>query len=246
MNRTQKPSGFTLIELLVVIVIVAALSSLVFLGVKRAVSGAKSAKSVSNLKQISLGIESIMADGVQNGHNIRGTYPPYAGWIKSPVWAQFNLYELLGEEAGLCQLEGNKYSWSVHPSETFLQNPLSEHKLCGDTPIVSIENATFKAGEGLRGGYAYNHLIEGWVGPATPEEKVKGTRAHRIKRPASIILVAEQNPDKGAIWFGPYANAIPQGTYKDKTHCLMVDGHVELIDNTKLADLDEAKRLMKP
>jgi len=245
MQNPKKPRGFTLVELMVAIVIVAVLASLAFMGGSRAIQAGNSAKSLGNLRQLGMAVHEIRMEGIHNGHNSRGFFPPYAGQISAPSpFRNFNIYELIGERVGLCKYYGGSYQWQVHPSETILQNPLSADKLCENFNAGEINNASFK-GNGQRGGYAYNHLVEGWVSTNTASGKVKKTRVDSVRFPALTILMAEQNPNNGTIWCGPYPNAVPQGTYKDKVHCLMIDGHAELIDNNFLASSEGGTKHLK-
>jgi prepilin-type N-terminal cleavage/methylation domain-containing protein/prepilin-type processing-associated H-X9-DG protein len=245
MKHTQKPRGFTLVELMVVIVIVAVLTSLAFMGGSRAIKASNSAKSLGNLRQLGMAVHEIRMEGIDNGHNSRGFFPPYAGQISAPSpFRNFNIYELIGERVGLCKYDAGSYQWQVHPSETILQNPLAEDELCRDYNTSEINNDSFK-GDGQKGGYAYNHLVEGWVSKNTPPGQVKKTRVDRVKFPSLTILMAEQNPNRGVLWCGPYPNAVPQGNYKGKVHCLMVDGHAELIDNDYLASSEGGTKHLK-
>lgn len=241
MTTTHKPrSGFTLVELLVTMAIVIVLAALAFTLSSKAMKAAKASKCVSNLRQIGSVIHEIREEGIDNGHNSAGFFPPYAGQISAPSpWRSFNIYELIGEKAGFCEFEGGSYRWSVHPSDTFLQNPLSEHELCGDTEKASqVTGKKFSSW----GSYGYNTLIEGWVAQHTSSPKK--TRFDDVPFPERTILMAEQNPKHGdvPIWFGPWGNSIPAGSYNDSVHCLFVDGHVQLLKNDYLASAEGKKK----
>ena len=64
-------AGFTLIELLIVIAIIAMLFSLFMPSIQTAIQKAKSAKCVSNLRQIGIAVQQYIADP-ENGHQ----FPP--------------------------------------------------------------------------------------------------------------------------------------------------------------------------
>ena len=235
---SKSNTGFTLIELLIVIVIIASLAALGVMAATKMLRSSRAAKCVGNLRQIGLLVTDIRIDGIDNGYNSAGFFPPYAGKIHANNGLRdFNIYELIGEKAGYCEIPQQndlKYAWSIHPSETFLQNPLSENKIYNTIKNpADITNANFTSA----GGFSYNRLIEGEVSPDTPRKKVKLTSMPKIDYPSITILMAEQNPDhKGdPIWMGPESRYQPAGTYKDTAHCLMVDGHVEVLSNKLLA-----------
>jgi hypothetical protein len=120
----------------------------------------------------------------------------------------------------------------VHPSETFLQNPMSANVLCEGIGVRSISSENYDE----MGGFAYNSLIEGWTAPHTPEEKVKMTNGFSIDNPALLIVMGEQNPaiETSGMWLGPWGDRIPAGTGTDRVRCLMADAHVEVFQNDYL------------
>jgi prepilin-type N-terminal cleavage/methylation domain-containing protein len=243
--RKTKRHGFTLVELLVtiaIIIILAALITAVSLKMKQA---AKAAACVGNLRQMGTMIHTLREDGVHTGHTPPGSFPPYAGQISSPSkWRKFNIYELVGEAAGFCEFDEGDYQWSRHPSDTFLQNPLSKHKLCGSTEAPNmITHDNFE----IAGGFCYNALVEGWVAAHTHESKVKNTRMTNIKDPALLIIMGEQNPEESAkIWMGPWDKVTPAGSYKEGSHCLFIDGHVQHLRNDYLASTEGRNKHLNP
>jgi prepilin-type N-terminal cleavage/methylation domain-containing protein/prepilin-type processing-associated H-X9-DG protein len=224
--------AFTLVELLVVIAIIAALASLGFVAARGVYQKSKATKTTSNLRQIHIAITTIQEDGVENGWNRRGTFPPYAGQIIDDYgWREFTIYELIGEQIEVCEPKAGGYTWKNHPKDTILQNPLSKHIFAGDTPNSSnIQKSSF----GL-GGYCYNAHLEGWVAPQSSESTVKRTRHSDLADSSRTILMAEMNDNGGKIWTGWGGPAAPHGNYRDGAHCLFVDGHVEHLKNEFLA-----------
>lgn len=243
--QIRKPSGFTVVELLVAIAIVAVLATITFSVSSKMTQSAKASRSATHLKQISPVLEIIRQEGVDTGQTPAQCFPPYAGQISTPgKWREFTLYELLGEEAGFCRFENGRYRWSSHPAETFLQNPLSKHRLAG-----SAKSPSDVGKDNLRpgwGGYGYNALIEGWVSVKTSD--AKKTRPNKIRHPERIIIMAEQNPNHGGapIWMGPWPNVTPAGTYKASAFCLFVDGHVEHLKNDYLSSTEGKQRHFYP
>ncbi len=224
--------AFTLVELLVVIAIIAALASLCFLGARSVYQKSMAAKCSSNLRQIHIAITSIQADGVDNGWNGRGTFPPYAGQIIDDYgWREFTIYELIGNQFDACEPKAGGHTWKIHPMDTILQNPLSIHRFVGDTPnLADIRRSSF----GL-GGYCYNAHLEGWVAPHSAESTVKLTLYSDLDNPSKTILMAEMNDVGGKIWTGWGGKTAPHGNYNDGAYCLFVDGHVEHLKNDFLA-----------
>lgn len=238
---TTNRRAFTLVELLVVIAILIVLGALVFSVSGKMFKAARATTCANNLRQISPIVHSIRDEGVDTGGNTPpGCFPPYAGQISEPsTWRKFNIYELLGEKAGVCEFRDGAYRWSMHPSETFLQNPLSEHKLAGD--IEKAEDLTNDNFQSF-GGFGYNTLIEGWT--AVHTSSPKQTRMFDIDFPSLTIIMAEQNPkhQNAPIWFGPWKDVTPAGTYKESVHCLFVDGHVEVLRNEYLDSQEGRKK----
>ncbi len=224
--------AFTLVELLVAIAIITALASLCVVTARSVYQKSKAAKGTSNLRQIHIAITAIQADGIENGWNRRGTFPPYAGQIIDDFgWREFTIYELVGDQFAACEPRAGGYKWNIHPMDTILQNPLSNHKFAGDTPsIPDIKKSSF----GL-GGYCYNAHLEGWVAPHSAESTVKLTTYSDLAKPSRTILMAEMNDVGGKIWTGWGGKTAPHGNYKDGAHCLFVDGHVEHLNNDFLA-----------
>ena len=236
--------GFTLTELLVVIVIIAVLATIGFAVGRRVLTAAKAAKCTNNLRQMALSVTAIRQEGVDNkGKTPPGYFPPYGGYLGPPSWARFIIWDLVGQQAGFCALEGKKFVWNQHPSETFLQNPLSEFKLADGVELSDVDLNEGGQTVVKRGGFGYNHHLEGWTDPNSQVENKTGYKRQNmniIRHPELTIMMGEQQKGgmSGAI-IGPNGQA-PHGNYKDSAHCAFVDGHIERLGNEYLAS-DEAK-----
>ncbi|MFD2256270.1 prepilin-type N-terminal cleavage/methylation domain-containing protein [Luteolibacter algae] len=248
MKNSKKSKGFTLVELLVVIVIVAVLASLGFMGASRALQASKAATCISNLKQVGTAVHVIREEGLSNNLTNPGTFPGYAGQLLNP-WRKFVIHELIGEVQGYCVLEAPKYVWKVMPSDTILQNPLSERTLGGDARELADVDLASSADQTF-GSYCYNAWIEGWISSTTPNPnltRIDGTNAksREIVNPALTILMGESDDDGSNGVFTGWANNAPQGNYKNGAHCVFVDNHVERIDNDYIKSAEGLRKHMQ-
>ena len=243
MKKPNRISGFTLVELLVVIAIVSVLASLGFMTARKGIQASRASTTVNNLKQIGTCIHIIREDGTENGWSRPGNFPGYAGQINEPGnWREFTIHELIAEVQEACDVKNGKYVWNVLPSETILQNPLSEHRLAG--AAGSPDKVTHAMLAKPWGSYCYNAQLEGWTAPHTPESKVRATRmvgrnkqGKSLEDPGLTIMMAEAGDGElgHPLYTGWSGVAAPHGNYKDGAHCVFVDGHVERIANSFLA-----------
>jgi len=91
----RRPAGFTLVEMLVVIGIIVLLAALAFPAYRSTINSAKSAKAVSNLKQIGVMVGNYAAD---NGNRLPYAFNPGMAGGNPPGLMFF--HRLLAEHAG--------------------------------------------------------------------------------------------------------------------------------------------------
>ena len=130
--------------------------------------------------------------------------------------------------------------FTVDPSITIFRNPLSKRKL-GDG--ASLPMPTRASQPEMQGSFLYNDCIGAYEhsengNGATGDGRMPRLRNDdNIPRPSITILLTETNDDNPAasVWTG-WAGGRTKGNYRDSCHCLMVDGHVEVIPNKVLLD----------
>lgn len=233
-HTTQKRAGFTLVELLVVIALIATLSSFVVVGVLYGQRAAKATKCTSNLKNIFTSLSSVTAEGVDTGLHPRNSFAPYMGSLQGNRDVSFVWWDLVAEKMDLADHDTGLYRWRVHYSETPLQNPLSE-KILGAGK--DVWDSLYNDREVSHGGFAYNANLGGDVSADADEENVFTVRMSKIEDAGSTIYFGEADDEQEtAGWVFKNINNAPQGNYKDSAHCMMVDGHVELIKNSLLKE----------
>jgi len=87
------------------------------------------------------------------------------------------------------------------------------------------------------GSYAYNAKLGGDVSNDAMEENVYKVRLSAVKDGPSTIYFGETDDNvESHGWVFNNVNNAPQGNHKDKVHCCMLDGHVEMILNKHLKE----------
>ncbi len=109
MKNYAKRRGFTLVELLIVIVVIGILSAMMMLSSTEAVSSAKAAKIISDLRNIKTATLAWYAD------NLDAIEPQIKAWTFSLHAHESEIAKYMGTDIGDYQLYGNygKGSWSV-------------------------------------------------------------------------------------------------------------------------------------
>ncbi len=263
------PRGFTLVELLVVIAIIIALAALTFTSAKRGVQASKASKTVTNLKGLGAAIQGVLGEGVPMSNIRPGFYFGYSGTGKlagNDATVEYDWSDLcaayldMADRPGENGVSGSFFEWRGDPMKTPFQNPLSDHKFGYDnrgngrlpdtiTPRANPRNFS-------KGGFAYNSLLGGVFDERGRDQDGQPPISEsNIKYPDSTIMLAEsRDSDKGISNFLE-RNTKFEGNYKKQTHCLFVDGHVELIADRILntqrgkdfyMEIDGEAKLRKP
>ncbi len=229
---TSKRRGFTLVELLVVIAIILALAGLAITGVRFGLKAAAAGKASKNMKEIYGALSSIQTEGVNTGLHAPNTFPPYKGSLQDGQEASFVWWDLVAEKLDLANRNSGGYRWITLPSETLLQNPLSEKDLGGGK---SKYDSLYNDPDLSHGSYAYNAELGGDVSSNAQEENAYTVRLSHVEDAPTTIYFGEADDDqKTAGWVFKNMQNAPQGNYKDSVHCCFIDGHIELIENVHL------------
>jgi len=270
-NHTDKPSpkGFTLIELLVVIAIIVVLAALTFVGARRGVQASKASTTVTNLKGLSAAIQGVQNEGVPMSNIRPGSFFGYSGTGKLPGsdatveydWSDLcAAYLEIADRPGESDVSGQFFVWRGDPAETLFQNPLSKHKFGYDnrgggrlpdriTPKANPRSFS-------KGGFAYNSLLGGVYDESGKDQDGQLPITDReIKYPETTIILAEsRDSDMGISNFLDRTTKF-ESQFRKQTHCLFIDGHVELVADRILntqrgkdfyMEVDGPNKLRKP
>lgn len=232
--KSKSRRGFTLVELLVVIAIILTLAGIALIAVRAGMASATATKATKNMKEIYNGLSILQTEGVNTGFHSPNTFPPYKGSLQDTQQASFVWWDLVAEQLDIAKQDGSSFRWQQPFYESILQNPLSEKKLgLGKTEYDSLYNEPDLS----LGGYAYNAKLGGDVSNDAMEENVYKVRLSAIKDGPNTIYFGECD-DKAATpgWVFRNTENAPQGNYKEKAYCCMVDGHIEAIPNEVLKD----------
>lgn len=233
-SHHQPRRGFTLVELLVVIAIVATLAGIVLVVVRSTMASSAAARTSKNMKEIYSAMTILQTEGVNTGFHAPNTFPPFKGSLQDAQQASFIWWDLVAEQLSFAERDGANFRWQKAYSDTALQNPLSEKVLgLGKTEYNSLQNDPDLS----HGGYSYNAVLGGDVSNNAAEEMVYKVRLSAVKDGSTTIYFAEADDEQTTPgWVFRNIEDAPQGNYKDKVHCCMVGGNVELIENQHLKD----------
>ncbi|BCX49819.1 hypothetical protein HAHE_37270 [Haloferula helveola] len=219
-SRRPASSGFTLIELLVVIVIVAALSSLVFVVARRGLEKARAATCASNLRQVGM---------LMNGYASEnfGQYPhggPPDGWIDRLCVEMVSGYPENGGNA-----EKQTYFESGGGEIFNCPSDKDGRKNLHKSYLANPRVVGMKTGDG------------DWLGNGAFSPQ----RQQALKYPARTFLVIEDWGRNSKLWKGNglrYEGDIKKDAERpchgDGRHFLYVDGHVEFMTQDPGAEGD--------
>lgn len=233
MTQATLKRGFTLVELLVGIAIIAVLATFVVVGIGGVGKGAKAAKLGSQMKDIYTGLAQLGEEGVETGNHNPGSFPPHSGYLTDDQETQFLWWDLVAEQTNAAKREGGDFEWYEAYSKSIFQNPLSRHTLGGDRKnFKSLYGNT----KDTRGSFAYNAELGGEASSGESED-VYVVRISKLDDAAQTIYFAESDDSNNREgYFFDGINNAPQGSYKDKVHCLMCDGSVKTFPNAKLKE----------
>lgn len=225
-SLSARRRAFTLIELLVVIAIIGILAAILFPTMGAVRQNSKAATSISNLRQIGIGMDLILNEGAPGLP--KGYYPCYGGTDFGP-WVQYGVLELVAEKFEMAYRKNGKFFWPQDPATTIFQNPFDETDY---NP----------ASAGSTAGYGYNtlqlctsswkhasHNLGIYKSANEPTTQVNFSK-QQIFNVSNMIIFAENDADLSKTnrytssqygWSGQ-----PSDDYKGGGHYLFADGHV--------------------
>lgn len=219
-----RKSAFTLIELLTVIAVIGVLAAILIPAIGKVRHSANSSKSVSNLREIG---KAVSLFTVQH----RGTFPLLNRNLSNPNSpAQFFWSQALEEEI----LDWDRSKSGTHP---IFVDPTAEknHKISdyGASTYVFLD-----------------------ANPNNPARSESGLSLHAILNPSETLVVctAYAKNSGAASWYvqGDYARGgeptnIPEPRLgQNQVGVVFADGHVELLSEEKVNELEFRKKLFDP
>jgi prepilin-type N-terminal cleavage/methylation domain-containing protein len=222
-NDTKAVEGFTLVELLVVIAVIAILAALLLPALSRAKASANRANCLSNVRQISLGLQLYAAD---NGDTLPDA--PNLTWNELETNHIFIFYKrLLKAYVGLRGASSPQDKLFTCPADKFyydFPNPIYVGQSLSDQPDTDYSSYGFIGGNPLTMPKPPAFLNEASYGG------VGGCKLVSIKEPAKTILLMELSAGFAWSWHQPQSVPAGQFGFIDARNVIgFVDGHVKYI-----------------
>lgn len=202
--RDPKRSAFTLIELLVVISVIAILTALSVASMGRARRAANFSSSLSNLRQIGLGMD---AYAVEND----GYLPTWYNNVARKYW-----WEVLMDQLGLSKditSHNNNYRVSI------FRDP-------GDN---QFDGASYDQ-LSLTLSYGYNYKVVGRTDGIEDSTDDGPIRANNFPMPSKTLVVANAPNMSSYGYIDYYGHGPDENRYQGQTGALFLDGHVEVLN----------------
>ena len=218
-NPQPRHQGFTVVELLVTITIIAVLASLAFVGARKAMESASKAKSVANIRQMTIAHQAFSADN--NGAILDWNRTIVNG--RRGVWCEHLLITLSPELA-----DNNAFKQSIGDTTARSMGIFAD-----PSALKKAGSSLQKTGHNSWRTYAYNNRIGTYTeegSEVTPYKK--GVKfASQVRYPNKLILFSQRILDgsqhfaflqpedgkNGKVLFDLYGGTAPVGFY---------DGHV--------------------
>jgi prepilin-type N-terminal cleavage/methylation domain-containing protein/prepilin-type processing-associated H-X9-DG protein len=228
---TGRGNAFTLIELLTVIAIIAVLAALLFPTVNRAMGEARSAKGISNLRQVGVLAFSYAADNNQQLPVQINDWPDYG----APPTARF-FQNYLRMNANLPPVGEDLYTspW---------------------LPEIFYDPAVKKGRQHPWGCFGVNDeiIVNAWrcnVRYGQPN----GIPLAAISRPSRKVIVCSAKESAPGIWWhsswsvgtaawvngGTLVGGVPDPRHGGRTASLFADGHIDLLDTDSMTRAERA------
>ncbi|MEM6885471.1 MAG: prepilin-type N-terminal cleavage/methylation domain-containing protein [Verrucomicrobiota bacterium] len=218
--------GFSLVELLVVITIIAILAAIALPAISTVRDKANNAASLSNLRQIGIGMQSLMSEGVPGLGGAPNQFPSYHGNYNG-VTASW--IDLVAQHMGIAELQDGSYVYKQDPKKTIFQNP-GKKLQDGVDPSYKFFDPT---NQGATASYAYNYNLADWSStwavPANGYNPGMRTNLMMVEKPSQLVVVAETNADGvyDTHIHASWTAAHPGSTKRGGANALFADWHVE-------------------
>ncbi|MEM6885473.1 MAG: prepilin-type N-terminal cleavage/methylation domain-containing protein [Verrucomicrobiota bacterium] len=240
-HKNTTKSGFTLVEMLVVITILAILAALLIPGIGLVQEKGKNAQSVNNLRQIGIGMQSLISEGVPGFQGGSGQFPSRQGSFNDPNGSvQYTWMDLVGQQLGFIELEGTDWVYKIDPKKSIFQNP--RKKANPDAPELKDFNPETNATQQQTASYGINRRLASWSNEVQIGASSRGeswfpairTRFSSVDYPARLAVVVESNgegvDDFTVLGFGGIYQVFQDN--KGGCNALFADWHVEWMRST--------------